>query len=267
MDQTFAGVTIPLSPLPLIERSPTFALVAGALAKAQAAFTEIERNSVGQDGNRRFNYADFAAMRAATVGPLTTNGLALFSGFRTVRDGDRVLVQVQTELVHESGEYLRTPLLELALASEDGPKRIGAVSTYFRRYQARTLLGIADEEADGEGEPIESARSAPPPAAGEPRGNFRCRHGHTHTSAQGAKECQDAPAQDAGPGPLEPGVDVPAMNEDHVKTCREAIEKGDWPGFLGRIAKVESAAAVKDLRALYQAARYPKRPATKETRP
>lgn len=254
----------------LIEKSEKFGAVCAALAKAQGEFGEIERNCEGQAGNRRFTYADFAAIRAAVIGPLTKNGLALFSGFAVELVDGGTVVKVQTELVHgDSGEWLRTPAVELDVAQGTDPKTIGGLPTYFRRYQARTLLGIADEEADGEGERIATARTAAPPAANGPANGarFRCQHGHPHTTAQGAKDCKDAaatPEDGAPPAPadrtLEPGHDPKSMGGDLTPAmiCQRAIASKDWASFLRIIDQVKGAEGDR-LRNAYNAARYPRK--------
>jgi hypothetical protein len=258
---------VPVRPAPLLERSEKIGALAVALAKAQAEFTEIERNCKGQSGNRTFFYADFAAIRAATNPALTKYGLALLSSFAVeilpVRDGGPELarVWVQTELIHgESEQYLRTPVVETFVPEAD-VKAQGGATSYFRRYQARTLLGVADEEADGEGERLENARSAPPPVAGSQGGNFRCAAGQRHTSAQGAKECPGASAHGAGDGTLEPGKDPASMNgpvdeSPTVKQLQDAVGKKDWKACVQILSKLSDGEMKRRLTETYNAARF-----------
>lgn len=260
----------PAGPAPLLERSETFAKVALALAKAQASFTEVEKNCTAKvpmksGGSYSFDYADLAAIRAATSPALTANGLAILASVSTeVLDKERIRVSVQTELIHESGEWFRTPRLFLDVFAGD-QKLIGGTSTYFRRYQAQNLLGIAaedDKDADGAGERKETYRSAPPPPAsisGVNPGRFQCRYGHKHTTAEGAKTCtgDGAPAGEAPADQTSPPAAPPAAPEDPVAVCQAALEKKDWRAYLGAIGKVPPQKR-DEMQRQYQSTRYPK---------
>ncbi len=258
---------------PLIERSENFAAIAAALAKAQSEFLPVEKNCTAKISSKRtgqtftYDYADRAAIRDATIPALTKYGLALFHAIATEppdndgepREGEQrglTRISVQTELVHESGEWFRTPLLEIDVDAGE-IKEVGIVATYFSRYQTEKLLGIAAEEGDAEGERKENFRAAPP-AAGA--GNFRCANGHRHTTAQGAKECKDAtPAGGVEPGndaaPMTGGSEEPAQ-PDHATIVRKAIATKDWQTALTTLTALPPGKLKEDLKTEYQAARH-----------
>jgi hypothetical protein len=242
----------------LMERSPTFAAIATALAKAQAGFLPIEKNCTARIQSKSgasytYDYADLSAIRDATVAALTANCIALVHAVETVSEDGSSRVRVQTELIHESGEFFRSPILE-ALVDSGDIKQVGIATTYFRRYQVQTLLGIAPEEdkdADGAGERKENFRS-PPPAPSQQGARFTCSHGHKHTSADGAKNCKDGT-----PPPTEVKSEEeknPAAQATALAELQALLDDKQWNPAIGAIGKL-SGQARKDGQALYNAAR------------
>ncbi len=257
--------------LVLLERSEGFAQIATALAKAQGEFPPIEQNCTAKIQTRNgglysYDYADLAAIREAVAPALAKHGLALVQAVGNVaaarqgpEGGTFTEVSVQTELIHESGEWFRTPVLSVVVEDEE-IKEIGIATTYFRRYQVQTLLGIAPEQdkgAEGQGERKSDVRSAPPAA-----GNFRCRYGDRHPTAQSAKECQGHAA--APDRTLEPGQDPAAMSggsedpaaPDTATVIRAALARKDWQAALPAITAMPPGALKEQLKSEYQAARH-----------
>jgi ERF superfamily protein len=119
----------------------------GALAKAQAGFTELVRdktvNVKSEKGSYSFKYAPLEAVFQATLPALNANGLSLIQPFHT--EGE--FVCLHTILAHESGAAVRTTVW---LSRPAKPQELGSSLTYAKRYAAQSLLGInAEEDDDG----------------------------------------------------------------------------------------------------------------------
>ena len=115
--------------------------IAAALAKAQGAMDNANKDR----SNPAFKskYADLAAVREATSGPLSANGIAVLQGASTTADG----VSVETRLIHVSGQWIACTI---AAAPKDyTPQSIGSAITYLRRYGLMSMAGIAPEDDDG----------------------------------------------------------------------------------------------------------------------
>ncbi|MGH9404425.1 MAG: ERF family protein [Terriglobia bacterium] len=112
-----------------------------ALSKAQG-----EMKHAAKDSDNPFfgsKYADLAAVLTVAREPMAKNGLALVQ-YPSVIDGR---VCVETVLTHASGQYL-SGVLQL-LPVKDDPQGIGSAITYARRYSAAAVLGIAQDDDDG----------------------------------------------------------------------------------------------------------------------
>ncbi len=76
--------------------------------------------------------------------PLAENGLSVVQSIAT--DGPKVTVT--TLLMHSSGEWIES---ELTLtATKFDPQGIGSASTYGRRYSLAAIVGVCQEDDDGE---------------------------------------------------------------------------------------------------------------------
>jgi hypothetical protein len=85
-------------------------------------------------------YADFAAVREATLPVLTKYGFAIIQTTDLV-DG---VILLKTELAHKSGES-RISSYPIAPGT---PQQQGSALTYARRYSWSAITGIASEEDD-----------------------------------------------------------------------------------------------------------------------
>jgi len=121
--------------------------LAGALAKAQAAFPPIVRDKEVASRSYSYKYAPLDAILAAVRDPLAGNGLAIAQ----LLDGPDLV----TLLLHESGATLQARSL---LPPWDGVQQYGSMVTYIRRYALTAILGIAAEE-DDDGEAAAKPRS------------------------------------------------------------------------------------------------------------
>lgn len=151
--------------------APDMGALYAALAAAQAEFQPIEKNrSVTirpRDGAPySFRYADLEEILAKTRPALTKNGLALFQ----VLNANGGATVLRCELVHGSGARLSS---EVSIPSPDqlrDPKQFGAQVTYFRRYMATSMLGVAaDDDLDDDGNEMppqqQQAASSKPPVS------------------------------------------------------------------------------------------------------
>jgi hypothetical protein len=134
-----------------LRTSPTIAALAGALAKAQAAFAPLAKDKradiqTRSGGTFTYGYVDLASVLAAIRGPLTANELAMVQAVN-VRPH---VVTVETTLLHASGEWIAAAL-DLAVAESADPRSVGSTITYARRFSVTALVGIAPADEDDDG--------------------------------------------------------------------------------------------------------------------
>lgn len=141
------------------EEQPVYGTLAGALARAQAAFPTIPRDREVTVTSRKtgtsykFKYAPLDTILAAVRKPLSDNGLALSQ----LLDGPDLV----TLLMHESGETLSG---RMPLPPHEDVQGLGSAITYLRRYAIQALLGIAaEEDDDGNGAAGNKAKVTPRP--------------------------------------------------------------------------------------------------------
>ena len=144
--------------------------LAEALAKAQSQF----ENAVKDSENPFFksNYADLTSVFEACRSQLAENGLSVAQPFGFAEDGIPI---VYTILMHTSGEWIRGHI-KMKPTKMD-PQGIGSALTYARRYSLESMLGIAREDADDDGNEASKEEkkkpSAPvkhPPSSGADEG-------------------------------------------------------------------------------------------------
>lgn len=122
-------------------QSENVATLTDALAKAQSEFTVVPKNKTGQEGNRKFKYADLADVMNMALPKLNKYGIFLSQPL--VKDGDGANLR-QTTRVQLGEQYIQTDGIKL---SDDVPgKNLGISVTYARRIDLNGLLGIAPDE-------------------------------------------------------------------------------------------------------------------------
>lgn len=180
-----------------------------ALAKAQGDFEEVRLNREGQEGHRKFRYADLAAIHRATRKHLAEHGLAL-TQFPSRRLGGSSLVR--TVLAHSNGgriistiEYMPADKIQ-----EEG-KRI----TYMRRYATNAILGTAgdpdaDELPDDSGGKERDQQPPPPPKQDKPKAK---KQEPKKEPTPAKKDQGPPPAQQAKPENEEPAPDPEPSSE------------------------------------------------------
>lgn len=116
--------------------------IAPAFVKAQAACNGAKKSS--NNPHFKSKYADLSAVWDACEGALETNKLSVLQGLGEVIDGK---MQIETMLLHDSGQWIKS-LASIPLPKAD-PQGYGSASTYARRYTLAALMGIVQEDDDG----------------------------------------------------------------------------------------------------------------------
>ena len=117
-------------------------LIATAMVKAQKEFGPALKSSTNPFFTSK--YADLAACVEAVIDALNNNGIALIQKCHESDTG----VNVETLLLHESGESLSCGVLHVPASKQD-PQGYGSALTYARRYSLMAACGIAPEDDDG----------------------------------------------------------------------------------------------------------------------
>lgn len=102
-------------------------LISTAMVKAQKEFGPALKSSTNP--HFRSKYADLAACVEAVIDALNNNGIALVQKCHESDTG----VNVETLLLHESGESLSCGVLHVPASKQD-PQGYGSALTYARRY-------------------------------------------------------------------------------------------------------------------------------------
>ena len=132
------------------DRSEDVGELMTALAKAQGAFEAATKDSANSFYDSR--YADLATIIKASRKPLSENGIAMFHSVSA--DLERQTASA-TAYLFLGNQFISASLEIPAVGkSKDNKDRfdaqtIGAAQTYCRRYTIAPLLGIAQEDDDG----------------------------------------------------------------------------------------------------------------------
>lgn len=120
-----------------------------ALAPALAKFQGLVENASKDSSNPHFKskYADLAEIINTAKAPLSECGLSLTQHPASYPDGG--VIVVETLLLHSSGQWLKSELT--VPCSKWDAQGVGSAITYGRRYGSAAVLGIAQEDDDGEG--------------------------------------------------------------------------------------------------------------------
>tara|TARA_R110000868_G_scaffold9394_6_gene46938 strand:+ start:1062 stop:1745 length:684 start_codon:yes stop_codon:yes gene_type:complete len=171
-----------VSPHPGLFMSPQIDKLAGALAKAQGEIKSAVKDSVNP--HFKSKYADIASIDEASKEALSKHGLSVAQLPRA--DGTKVtLIYV---LMHESGQFLGSDLT--MKAQQDTPQAVGSCITYERRYTKAALVGISQDDDDG--------NSASGKENGPARNGGKAVRGDVFTGADFQMESLKAAAKSAG---------------------------------------------------------------------
>ena len=144
-----------------MRHSESIAALAKALAAAQAEYVTVPKSKTAtvkmkSGGEFKYNYADLADCLAMAIPRLSKHGIAFSQPHVIFPDGLRVV----TFLMHESGEWMASDGIAISEAGE--PQQFGAESTYFRRYDGCSFIGVApDEDTDAQGAGKRTPKTTP----------------------------------------------------------------------------------------------------------
>ena len=126
-----------------MEHSESIAKLAAALAAFQSEVKDPARD--GENPHFRSKYVQIDGLLAAVRPILAKHGLAVVQSV----GGDGQNISVTTEVMHTSGEWIRTDALVMKAVKQD-PQGAGSCATYGRRYGLSAALGVAwDDDDDG----------------------------------------------------------------------------------------------------------------------
>ncbi len=112
-----------------------------ALCKAQASFHHAVKDS--KNPHFKSSYASLESVLDACKPHLNANGIVLIQS----PSANGKIVTVTTILAHESGEYIQGILTLTAV--QETPQAVGSAITYARRYSLASLMGLGQEDDDG----------------------------------------------------------------------------------------------------------------------
>lgn len=118
--------------------------LAAALAKAQGQLEGAKKSS-----NNPFfksKYADLAECWNTCREALTANEISVIQMPEEINENGRL--NITTMLAHSSGQYISSTLT-MTVTKLD-PQAIGSAITYGRRYALAAMVGLAQEDDDGE---------------------------------------------------------------------------------------------------------------------
>lgn len=127
--------------------SPTVDQLAAALASCQMALRGAVKDSVNP--HLRNRYADLASVWEACREALAANGLSVVQGGVKCGDG----WALRTTLMHASGQWVSGDV-PLAIHPQKGindMQAVGVAITYARRYGLASIVGVIQEDPDGNG--------------------------------------------------------------------------------------------------------------------
>jgi hypothetical protein len=118
-----------------------------ALAEATIKFPVIEKTESvrikAKDSGREFEflYAPLEVINKAITKPLAESGLVILH--INAKENEKNILK--TRLCHASGQWIQS---QLEFQNYTNAKDLGAILTYYRRYQICGLLNLAAEEDD-----------------------------------------------------------------------------------------------------------------------
>jgi hypothetical protein len=126
-----------------MEQSDSIKEIATALCKAQAEMKPAPKDATNPHFKSR--YADLASIWEAVREPLTKHGLSVIQSVMHTDNG----IAVQTQLNHQSGEWLRMDPCPIPV-DKSTAQSAGSAITYGKRYSLSAAVGIvADDDDDG----------------------------------------------------------------------------------------------------------------------
>jgi hypothetical protein len=116
--------------------------LAQALVKFQSQLGGAKKDSVNP--HFKSKYADLQSVFEAIQEPLAKNGLSVI---QLLGDNEQGLPTITTQLIHESGEFITST--KIMTVTKKDPQGEGSAITYYRRYTLCAMLGVYNEDDDG----------------------------------------------------------------------------------------------------------------------
>lgn len=127
------------------ETSAELGKLAEALSKAQGQMTFAKKDSANPFFKSK--YADLASVMDAIREPLSKNGLAYIQTTKSIGEN----LTLVTRLVHSSGEWIKG---EFTLAPQKKDAQgYGSIISYMRRYALSAMVGVVQDDDDGNAAP------------------------------------------------------------------------------------------------------------------
>lgn len=126
-----------------MKTSESITTIAPALLAAQQAITFAGKNA--RNPHFKNSYADLGSVIDACKEPLNSAGIVFMQMPTPGKDGELALV---TRLIHTSGEWIEDTAV-CPLPKQD-PQGFGSAMTYLRRYSLAAIIGIYQDDDDGE---------------------------------------------------------------------------------------------------------------------
>lgn len=140
-------------------RSDNINEIAKALAKAQGEMKFAAKDS--ENPHFKSRYADLASVIEAIKVPLSSNGLTYSQPVVYINEQ----AYVETILIHESGQWLKSSMpLTIPKDSKNAMQSLGSCISYLRRYLLSSLVGIAQDDDDGESAVSAQPKESPKPS-------------------------------------------------------------------------------------------------------
>lgn len=140
-----------------MNKSDTITKLASALAGLQAELSPVKRNA--DNPFFKSEYADLAACWNHVRPLLAKHKLAIAQPIINGHDGT---VTVETILLHESGEWLAGSMTIKPVKPD--PQSYGSAVTYCRRFGLTSLISLAQEGSDDDGNAASDNHPAHKPA-------------------------------------------------------------------------------------------------------
>lgn len=162
-------------------KSETIGKLAEALSKAQQEMASAKKNA--ENPFLKNKYADLAAVTDAIKDPLAKNGLSYVQYSESDEHDKNYIV---TTLMHSSGEWI-SGRMKLFIQKQD-MQGFGGAITYARRYALSAMVGLPQEDDDGE---TALGREVKKKAAGETRPPQATYQGPVHISGDIRNEVEE----------------------------------------------------------------------------
>ena len=125
-----------------IKQSESIQAISKALLEAQKEVSKVIKNA--QNPHFKSKYADITAIIDCVKQPLNDNGITFLQLPRPSVDGE---ARITTRLLHESGEWIDSTIT-VPLSKKDA-QAYGSGITYARRYSLAAIMGVPQEDDDG----------------------------------------------------------------------------------------------------------------------